>query len=300
MAPVACCQYRSEAARDECFAWIDAQAKREWPVSSESRTVPTSFGPTFVRISGPPGGFPLVLLPGVATSSLMWAPNVEAFSAAFRTYAVDRIGDFGKSLCTRPPRSFNDLISWITEFLDALDLRRGVHLLGISYGGALAAEYALQCPSRVRRLVLIAPGATVLAVSPGLMFRLTVAAFARKRGLASLLRWLLEDAARKDPRWIGATLDQYRLHMRSTLRMVPVPRVWSDADWGRLSVPTLFLVGEHEKIYSPTKAIERLERVAPAVRGERIAGAGHDLIFVAAAAVNRSILDFLNDSAPNS
>ena len=300
MAPGACFQYRSEGARDECFAYIDAQAKREWPVVSDSRTVPTSFGPTFVRISGPPGAFPLILLPGIATSSLMWTPNIEALSGAFRTYAVDRIGDFGKSLCTRPPHSFDDLVSWVTEFLDALDLRSGVHLAGVSYGGALAAEYALQRPSRIRRLVLIAPGATVLAVSPVLMMRLTAATVAQKRGLESVLRWLLEDAARKDPRWMDATLDQYRLHMRSVLRIVPMPRVWSDADWGRLRVPTLFLVGEHEKIYSPTKALQRLERIAPAVRGELVAGAGHDLTFVAAAAVNRRIVEFLNEHPSNS
>lgn len=300
MAPGACCQYRSEAARDASFAWIDAHAERQWPVPSDSRTVPTSFGPTFVRISGPAAGFPLVLLPGAATSSLMWSPNIAALSAAFRTFAVDRVGDFGKSLCTRRPRTLDDLVCWVAEFLDALDLRREVHLLGISYGASLAAEVALQRPSRVRRLVLIAPGAIVLPVTSGLMFRLIVAAIARRRGLDSLLRWLLQDAARKDPQWMEAVLDQYRLHMRSVLRMVPMPRVWSDTDWGLLRVPTLFLVGEHEKIYSPTKALSRLKRVAPGVTAQLVPGAGHDLTFVAAAAVNRDILDFLNEDTPDS
>lgn len=293
MAPVPYCQYRSEAAKDECFAWIDEHAAREWPPASESHTVLTSFGPTFTRITGPPHGAPLVLLPGAASCSLMWIPNIAAFSAAHRTFALDRIGDFGKSLCTRPLHDFADLSAWLLETLDALDLHDPVHLAGISYGGALAADFALRHPDRVRRLVLLAPGATVLSTNPALMLRLALAIFDRRRGLHSLMRWLFADAVRQQPAWVDALLAQLDLHMRSTLRFAPMPRVWSDADWSTLRVPTLFLVGEHERIYSPAKALHRLAHVAPGVTAELIPAAGHDLTLVAASAVNRRILAFL-------
>ena len=300
MASLAFSQYRSEAAKNECFAWMDAQAAREWPAKSESRTVLTPWGPTFVRISGPAHSVPLVLLPGAASSSLMWAPNIQDLSADYRTFAVDRIGDFGRSICTRSIPRFRNLVEWFTEFLDALGLRDPVHLVGISYGGALAAEVALHCPARIRKLVLLAPGATVLRSSPRLMGRLAVAIFAHKSGLNSLMRWLFADAVRQQPAWVENTLEQLNLHMRSTRRVAPMPRVWSDTEWASLRVPTLFLVGEDEKIYSPTKALRRLRRVAPQVRGEIIAGAGHDFTFLAAAAVDRGILDFLKDETPQS
>jgi len=80
-------------------------------------------------------------------------------------------------------------------------------------------------------------------------------------------------------------------------RKVVIPPVLTDAEWNGLAVPTLFLVGEHETIYSPEKAVRRLRRVAPLVRAEVIPCAGHDLTFAQADTVNRTILEFLRQPA---
>jgi pimeloyl-ACP methyl ester carboxylesterase len=236
---------------------------------------------------------PLVLLPGAATPSLMWVPNIQALSAEYHTFAVDQIGDFGRSISTRPIRKYNDLLAWLDELLDGLDLSRGVNLVGISFGGALAAEYALHFPRRLNKVVLLAPGATVLGLSAEFIVRLIFAAVASRRGLPSLTRWMFADSVRKNPEWIEATLEQLFLHMRSVRRRLPNPKVWTDAEWRSLSVPGLFLVGEHETIYSAEKAVRRLKHVAPRIRAEIVPGAGHDLTFVQAALVNRRILEFL-------
>lgn len=60
-------------------------------------------------------------------------------------------------------------------------------------------------------------------------------------------------------------------------------------------VPCLFLVGEHEKIYSPRAALRRLSRVAPLVKAEIVPGTGHDLTLVQPDLVARKVLDFLNE-----
>jgi len=57
----------------------------QWPVASETQFVETSFGRTFIRMSGPIDGPPLVLLPGANATSLMWFPNIEALSESYRT-----------------------------------------------------------------------------------------------------------------------------------------------------------------------------------------------------------------------
>jgi pimeloyl-ACP methyl ester carboxylesterase len=67
----------------------------------------------------------------------------------------------------------------------------------------------------------------------------------------------------------------------------------SDDEWRSLRVPVLFLVGEHEKIYSPEKAVQRLRRTAPQVRAEIVPGAGHDLTVAQADLVNRKVLEYL-------
>jgi pimeloyl-ACP methyl ester carboxylesterase len=69
--------------------------------------------------------------------------------------------------------------------------------------------------------------------------------------------------------------------------------VIGDAAWRSLTSPTLFLVGENEKIYSAQEAVERLRRVAPQVQAEIIPGAGNDLTIVQAETVNQKIMDFL-------
>ncbi|WP_309894679.1 hypothetical protein [Archangium sp.] len=64
---------------------------------SESRTVDTSLGRTFVRVSGPPEAPPLVLLHGIGSNSLTWDDNVAALAGSFQVHAVDAVYDHGRS-----------------------------------------------------------------------------------------------------------------------------------------------------------------------------------------------------------
>jgi hypothetical protein len=93
--------FKSEKAKQTYLTYYDEHAKR-WPIPSEEKMVKTSFGQTFVRISGPEDDPPLVLLPGDSENSLTWIPQIEALSADHRTYAVDNIFDWGRSIYTRP------------------------------------------------------------------------------------------------------------------------------------------------------------------------------------------------------
>src|SRR5512142_1461537 len=106
--------YRSEAVRESCLAYYDSLAAREWPIASEERNVPTSYGHTFVRVGGASGAPPLVLLPGAASTSLMWRPNIKALSAECRTFAVDQMGEVGRSICVKKIRSHEDLFAWLS------------------------------------------------------------------------------------------------------------------------------------------------------------------------------------------
>jgi pimeloyl-ACP methyl ester carboxylesterase len=288
--------YRTAAARDLCIRYLDGLAAREWPIASEERMVPTTFGATFVRVSGPPGAPALVLLHGAGTTSLQWAPNIEALSREYRTIAVDQIGEFGKSVCIKPIGSLQDLIAWLDELIRALEARARVNLAGMSYGGALAAQYALHSPERLEKLILLAPGATVLRPPAEFWVRLIAVGIVRQRGLRAFVRWISPDMARSDPQWIDATVELLSLNMRSIRRhKTPIPPVLTDTEWGSLRMPALFLVGEHEVIYSAEKAVRRLQRVAPQVTTEIIPGAGHDLPFAQTAMVNQRILRFLKE-----
>ena len=263
--------------------------------------MPTSFGATFVRVSGPPAAPVLVLLHGAGTTSLMWAPNIEALAREYRTVAVDQVGEFGRSVCARPVRSLQDVVAWLDELVRKLEPRERVSLAGMSYGGALAAQYALHFPERLDKVVLLAPAVTVLRPPAEFWLRLIALAIARRSGLRAFFRWIFADMARRDPEWIESTIEQLSLNMRSMQRhTTPMPPVLTDAEWGSLRRPALFLVGENEVIYSAEKAVSRLKRVAPQVTAEMIPGAGHDLTFAQTAVVNDRILQFLKaERAPS-
>ena len=109
--------------------------------------------------------------------------------------------------------------------------------------------------------------------------------------------WLLEDLGQKGKAsrtLIEEYVDESYLALRSfkTKRMVN-PTVLTDEELRSINEPTLYLVGENEKIYSASKAIQRLYKVAPHINAEVIPNAGHDLTIVQAEMVNTKVLEFL-------
>jgi pimeloyl-ACP methyl ester carboxylesterase len=289
--------FRSPAKKERYLAHYDARAER-WPVVSETRIVETSWGPTFVRISGPADGRPLVLLPGANATALMWETNIEAFSRDHRVYAVDNVFDFGRSVYVRNLKTPADFVSWFDELLDALGLEK-THLAGLSYGGWIASEYALEHPERVERLVLLAPAATVLQFSTDFMKKGILCLIPHKHFVRSMMYWALADAAagtEEHRRLAEEAADNAWLGIRCFKpKQMVAPRILSDEELRGLAPPTLFLVGENEVIYSGTgaDAVRRLNTVAPQIITEILPDCAHDLTLIQAELVNRRILEFL-------
>ena len=292
--------FRSEQAKAEYESYALERAKA-WPVPSETMLIDSPSGTTFVRVSGRIGDPPLVLLPGVRVGSLMWIDSIAALSAHHRTYALDIIGDAGFSVCTGKLSNYGDLVNWLDEVLRVLVPDGPLSLMGMSFGGAIAAQYALRFPERLRSVLLLAPGGTVLSISFAFSVRAALLSIPIP-GLAGsplrrTFRWLFRDAAQGDDA-CRARFEQALAHVRMAvrafaLRPPPWPRVLNDEAWRSFSVPCLFLVGENEKLYSARAAVRRLSRVAPQVKAEIIPGAGHDLTLVQADLVFGRVLDFL-------
>jgi len=262
--------------------------------------VNTSYGQTFARIGGPSGAPPLVLLHGIGGNSLQWMLNIAALSEIYRTYAVDNIYDYGRSVYTKAIKSSDDFVNWLDEFFSVLELGNNINLIGLSYGGWIASQYALRFQNRLNKIVLLAPACTVLPLSSKWIFRAVLCVVPHKCFTKSFIYWLLEDLAQKDEAGraiIDEHVDESFLALRSfkTKRMVN-PSVLTDKEFQSINVPTLYLVGENEKIYSAQKAIERINAVAPQIKTEVIPHAGHDLTIVQAAMLNKKILEFLHQS----
>ncbi len=288
--------FRSMTAKEQYLTLYDIRAKK-WPVDSETRLVDTSYGQTFVRLSGPVGAPPLVLLHGGGGNSLQWMPNIEALSKSYRVYAVDNIYDYGRSIYTKTIKVPDDFVNWLDELFSALELANNINLMGLSYGGWLTGQYALRFPDRLNKIVLLAPAGTVLPLRLEWIMRAVLCLVPHRYFTNSFMYWLLEDLAKKDEAsriMLDEEVEAALVRIRSfkPSRLVN-PTVLEDGELKSIKVPAFYLVGEHEKIYSAQKAIQRLHKVAPHIKTVVIPNAGHDLTIVQAEMVNTKVLEFL-------
>jgi pimeloyl-ACP methyl ester carboxylesterase len=276
-------------------------AMKLWPVPYEERDIPTRFGMTHVIVSGPRNAPPLVLLHGYMGTSTMWAPNIADLSKDHRVYAIDVMGQPGKSIPDEPIRNDADYVGWLTATLTWLHLSR-ISLVGMSFGGWIALNYAAAEPERVRKLVLLSPGG-LLPINKGFSLRgMLMVFFPTRFTVDSFMRWAGFSTAsgETDARPILNLMYLGMKHFRmpkDTLRIAADPL--SDYDLHEMHVPTLVLFGENEVLCDPTEALARARRLIPDFQGELLPSSSHDMCVSQRAIVDTRIREFLSDTRHN-
>jgi pimeloyl-ACP methyl ester carboxylesterase len=294
--------FRSVETRDRYLAHYDARASA-WPVPSEARMVPTDHGDTLVRVSGPVEGPPLVLLPGAWAHSLMWPPEmIGSFSETYRTYSVDNIVDFGRSVSTRPVERPADFMAWLDQLFGALALSGGVNLMGMSRGAWLAAEYTVHAPTRLAKVVWLSPGLTVIGPDPrsatGGPLSLAALMVPSSRTVGAMMRWLMPEAPAHDGPAFAQYVDDTALGLKCfdprLVGRTTGPRVFTDAELAGIEVPVFYMAGADERLSSVRSAVSRLSTVAPRIRTTVVPGVGHGLITVQPETVGTTVRQFLD------
>ncbi len=107
---------------------------------------------------------PLLLANGIGASLETWDPFLALLDPAIEVIRFDVPGVGGSPLPPRPYR-LTGLARMLAGLLDQLGHEQA-DILGISWGGALAQQFALSAPSRCRRVVLVATGTGTVMV-PG-------------------------------------------------------------------------------------------------------------------------------------
>jgi pimeloyl-ACP methyl ester carboxylesterase len=110
-------------------------------------------------------------------------------------------------------------------------------------------------------------------------------------------KWSFPNLAQKDNRMLEAITDDFLLSARCfkplNPKELPTLTALNDEELRSIKVPTLFLVGENEVLYSAHEAVQRLNKVAPQIHTAVIPNAGHDLLLVQTEMVNQKIVEFL-------
>jgi pimeloyl-ACP methyl ester carboxylesterase len=254
-------------------------------------------------------GMPLVLTHGYTASLEMWREQVPALSAKYRVVIYDTRGH-GK---TTAPASIDDYdlardyAGDQLALMDHLGIARA-YIGGLSMGGMIAQEFALQHPGRVKALLLFdtGPGMGGLKRDPALaarfeQFRGMMQTLARTKGVSAII-----DAMRDSPMNMNLegriVPDAVRRHIDG-MRTMSVDGYLGGAQtmqgWRgtldrlqTITAPTLVLVGENDNLLGPSHAMQK--QVAGS-RFVRLQNSGHGTNMWRPQAFLDATLDFLAD-----
>lgn len=259
-----------------------------WPVVYEEINIPTRLGSTHIIVSGQKNAPPLILIHAFYASATSWFRNVKSLSEFYRVYAVDIIGDPNKSKPVKYIRQASGFIDWFKDLLDALKIDKA-DIVGNSVGAFHVANFALNMPDRVSRMILIGPAATLLKIPkfyintfPGGMTGWTPL-------VNHAVRWI-ENGSSLDPKF-NRLFYLLLKHGKSTNQVFPI--VFSDEQLKRIVTPTLLIYGEKEVIYDYNKAINRALHNIKNVKIMIIPGANHLTGTSRPEETNKAIIDFL-------
>jgi len=256
----------------------------------------------------------LLLLHGIGDSSRAWIPAMRLLQRRYTVLAPDLPGH-GSSSNPIGDYSLGSHASSMRDLLDLLSIER-VTVVGQSFGGGVAMQFAYQFPSRCERLVLVDAGGLGrevnwilrLATLPAAEYVMPVLfpAFMRRWGdpVARFLREWGIDNPRAAEVWRSyrSLIDPgNRAAFVRTARAVIDPGGQSVSAVNRLSLvaqmPTLIVWGAQDKIIPLLHAVQAHE-VIPNSRLEVMEGAGHFPHMEDPARFARILEDFVSTTEP--
>jgi pimeloyl-ACP methyl ester carboxylesterase len=119
--------------------------------------VELSEGVTHYELSGPEDGPVVVLVHGGSIPFYVWDAQAPALANA--GHRVLRYTQYGRGYSDRPDTPYDRALyqRQLTELLSALGIDGPIDVVGVSFGGAIAATFTAENPDRVGKLALIAP-----------------------------------------------------------------------------------------------------------------------------------------------
>lgn len=225
---------------------------------------------------------PLLFIHSTGGSGIMWLPQLQNLSADFSTLAIDLPGHrFSEG---QPATRIKPNAGYLQDFVTSLDLPPFV-LIGHSFGGAVAATYALRCPAQVQALILISTGGT-LHMAPKLREIL------RQGDYAELNRYT----------YGPGTGQKLLARGEKMFRSVPLRVFYADLEacehydalqqLKQITVPTLIICGEQDRITPPRLSRQMAERISGAELC-LLDNCGHMPILEQPAVVNEKISSFV-------
>ena len=233
----------------------------------------------------------LLLLHGIAGSSGTWIAAMRLLQRDYTVVAPDFLGH-GESAKPLGDYSLGNHASGIRDFLHVLDIERAT-VVGQSFGGGVALQFAYQFPELCERLVLVDAGGLGREVSlllrlitlPAVEYVMPVLFPSFARGWGDPVVRFLGNRGIRNARAVemwrayrSLTEHENRQAFVRTMRAVIDPGGQSVSATSRLYLaahtPTLIVWGEQDRIIPVAHAYQAHEAI-PNSRLEIMAGVGH-------------------------
>jgi 2-hydroxy-6-oxonona-2,4-dienedioate hydrolase len=244
----------------------------------------------------------LLLLHGTGGHAEAYVRNLGPHGQHFRTYAIDLLGH-GWTDKPDQPMEISAYVEHIHAFIEALGVERA-HLSGESLGGWIAAQFALDHPDRIDRLVLNTTGGST--ANPQVMQRIKeltgrAADDPTWEFVKTRLEWLMHDKSHVNADLIATRQAIYAApgaaeSMRRALILQEMePRLRNllkDEDWRRIAAQTLVLWTTHDPTNPPEEG-RRISQLIPRAQFIVMEGCGHWPQFEDPSTFNAAHLAFL-------
>ncbi len=248
------------------------------------------------------GGFPVLLMTGLAGHAQYWRDQIPAFSRHFEVIVHDHRG-FGESDSAQCSPTLERMSTDVVALMDALRIERA-HVVGHSAGGAVAQILAIEHPERLASIVIAASWAKadayfrrLFTLRKEILLRLGPASYVQAN---SLLLYPAHYVARNNEKLRqneAQALAGFTPPERVLSRIDAILAFDRTADLDRIRTPTL-IVAAQDDLVTPAYFSEELARLIRGSEAKFFPQGGHYFTQVLPREFNQAVLPFLGAHTP--
>jgi pimeloyl-ACP methyl ester carboxylesterase len=162
-------------------------------------------------------------------------------------------GELGKSAEIRLLWNNNDYILWLDDLLNKLNLKE-VFLVGISFGGWIAAKYTAYKNNNVKKLLLLTPGGIIQAKHSAIL-KTIIYSMSGKWGAKKLKQIIFgKNEITKE------VLEFYDLLQENYIYRYGSIPLLNNETLEKITVPVCMIVGSNDVFYDANKVSKRLKK----------------------------------------
>ena len=208
--------------------WLNLPPTPTLPKPVESGLVPVNGIKVWYATFG--HGEPVMLLHGGLANANYWGNQVRALDGRYQVIVMDSRGH-GRSSRDAQPFGYDLMASDVLALMDHLGLKKAA-IIGWSDGAIIGLDIAMHHPDRVSKLFAFAANSDPSGVAD----------IAKSDVFNAFIARAGEEYKRMSP-----TPNEYKTFVDGITKMWESQPHWTDADLGKISVPTWIVDGDHDE-----------------------------------------------------